>query len=99
MRAKSRTLRLTAPEVLERLHLTRTVLAAILGCGRVQADGFGEPWRSGADVLRAIAALEQYAERRLHRPDVAAYAADVGDYARMVLGELLAAAPARSDLR
>jgi hypothetical protein len=96
---RSRTLRLTAPEVLERLDLTRTVLAAILGCGRVRAEPFGEPWRSGGDVLKAIAALEDYATRRLHRHDVAAYAHDVGAYARMVLGELLASAPARNDAR
>jgi hypothetical protein len=94
----NRTLRLTALEVLERLHLTRTVLGAIHGCS-VRSEPFSEPWRSGTDVLNAIARLEQYAAERLERRDIAAYAADVGAYARLVLGELLAAAPASTDLR
>lgn len=87
--------RLTAVEVLERLHTTRRILEAVQGCGRVRVDPSGEPWRSGGRVVDAIAELERYAAGRLRRPDVAAYAADVGAFARVVLGEWLAAAPAR----
>jgi len=85
--------RLTATQVLERLHTTRRILEAVHGCARVQVDPTGEPWRSGHAVVEAIAVLERYAAVRLRRKDVAAYAADLGAYARVVLGEWLAAAP------
>jgi len=89
----------TAADVVEQLEATRRVLAAVHGCGRVPVEPFGEPWRAGHDLIEALAGLERHAAERMRRPDVAAFAADVVAYARVVLGDLLLAAPARSDVR
>lgn len=82
---------LTSHEVLARLHTIRQILASMHDA--VHGLGPGK-WRftPGTDVLAALAEYQQYAERRLHRPEIADYAGDIRAYASFVLCELLAAA-------
>jgi hypothetical protein len=79
---------LTTHEVLERLHTVRKLLTAVLTLARQR----GHAWPGCFETLDALRMLERRA-RRLQRPEIAAYAADVEAFARHVLGELLADAP------
>lgn len=81
--------RLSAAEVLERLHLTRQVLSSVLESARLARSAGRLEWQSGQAIFDAIGALERYADRRLRRPEIAAYAHDLEAYARTVLGELV----------